>query len=492
MANSVVTRRVAYFHCDDFTKVNTLSSPYSSKRYAMTHELLTSLDLLKFTQRLRPRWLKEEDLQLFHDGRYLRILNQLSLPPSQQIIDEHRLAVAAKRCGLVQQSTVHPDAYQFSRGRASGSVGCAEIINSEQITFAINFEGGMFRAKTDQAIAGHFINDVVLCLLTLCENHNRVLYINVGPEHCDGVEEAFYTTNKVMCLSFHGNQESDNDTTERQMNSAASAAAPGVVNTNAEGAGTGTGTGTDTGVNSNGKRPAPDTGTATNEGTASTAATAAAATTNKKKKTDGNQATATLQHPVQFSFGPTTGTGKADDVGHGNGLKCNCNIPLANGLTDLDLLTAFGPVFAKALLFYRPSAIVMNVNASSVAGDRGKSGWNLSSQGFNPLISLVRQSNIPMILLGSGGEHVSNTAKTFAACTYAALGMADASMPKEIPGKDMYINDYHDRNIKVEASNMINEVDREKIMKEVVANVCTGMSGPPLKSDDDDEFDEDM
>lgn len=33
--------------------------------------------------------------------------------------------------------------------------------------------------------------------------HQRVLYIDVDVHHGDGVEEAFYTTDRVMTVSFH-------------------------------------------------------------------------------------------------------------------------------------------------------------------------------------------------------------------------------------------------------------------------------------------------
>jgi len=33
--------------------------------------------------------------------------------------------------------------------------------------------------------------------------HERVLYIDIDIHHGDGVEEAFYTTNRVMTCSFH-------------------------------------------------------------------------------------------------------------------------------------------------------------------------------------------------------------------------------------------------------------------------------------------------
>jgi acetoin utilization deacetylase AcuC-like enzyme len=36
-----------------------------------------------------------------------------------------------------------------------------------------------------------------------CRYHTRVLYIDIDVHHGDGVEEAFYTTDRVMTVSFH-------------------------------------------------------------------------------------------------------------------------------------------------------------------------------------------------------------------------------------------------------------------------------------------------
>lgn len=38
---------------------------------------------------------------------------------------------------------------------------------------------------------------------TFSRYHQRVLYIDIDIHHGDGVEEAFYTTDRVMTVSFH-------------------------------------------------------------------------------------------------------------------------------------------------------------------------------------------------------------------------------------------------------------------------------------------------
>ena len=61
----------------------------------------------------------------------------------------------------------------------------------------------MHHAKKSQASGFCYVNDCVLAILELLKHHPRVLYIDIDIHHGDGVEEAFYTTDRVMTCSFH-------------------------------------------------------------------------------------------------------------------------------------------------------------------------------------------------------------------------------------------------------------------------------------------------
>ena len=80
----------------------------------------------------------------------------------------------------------------------------------------INWAGGLHHAKKAEASGFCYVNDIVLGILELLKFHSRVLYIDIDVHHGllyhrfflsfttgDGVEEAFYTTSRVMTLSFH-------------------------------------------------------------------------------------------------------------------------------------------------------------------------------------------------------------------------------------------------------------------------------------------------
>ena len=82
---------------------------------------------------------------------------------------------------------------------------------TEKADIVINWSGGLHHAKKSEASGFCYINDIVVAILELLKYHPRVLYIDIDVHHGDGVEEAFYLTNRVMTVSFHqyGNSPDD-------------------------------------------------------------------------------------------------------------------------------------------------------------------------------------------------------------------------------------------------------------------------------------------
>jgi histone deacetylase 1/2 len=74
-------------------------------------------------------------------------------------------------------------------------------LNKLATDIAINWGGGLHHAKKSEASGFCYVNDIAI--LELLKYHQRVLYIDIDVHHGDGVEEAFYTTDRVMTVSFH-------------------------------------------------------------------------------------------------------------------------------------------------------------------------------------------------------------------------------------------------------------------------------------------------
>lgn len=97
--------------------------------------------------------------------------------------------------------------YEFCQISAGGSIAGAVKLNQGQSDVTINWAGGLHHAKRGEASGFCYVNDIVLAILELLKYHNRVLYVDIDVHHGDGVEEAFYTTDRVMTVSFHKHGE---------------------------------------------------------------------------------------------------------------------------------------------------------------------------------------------------------------------------------------------------------------------------------------------
>ncbi|KAG7132163.1 Histone deacetylase phd1 like protein [Verticillium longisporum] len=83
------------------------------------------------------------------------------------------------------------------------SLDAARKICSKQSDIAIAWGGGLHHAKKSEASGFCYINDIVVAILQLLRCYPRVLYIDIDVHHGDGVEEAFFSTDRVMTVSFH-------------------------------------------------------------------------------------------------------------------------------------------------------------------------------------------------------------------------------------------------------------------------------------------------
>jgi len=93
--------------------------------------------------------------------------------------------------------------FEYCQISAGGSVGGAVKLNKGEADICINWAGGLHHAKKSEASGFCYVNDIVLGILELLKVHPRVLYIDIDIHHGDGVEEAFYNTNRVLTCSFH-------------------------------------------------------------------------------------------------------------------------------------------------------------------------------------------------------------------------------------------------------------------------------------------------
>jgi len=331
-------------------------------RIRMTHNLLLNYGLYKKMQIYRPRQASEADCTKFHADDYIDFL-RLVTPDNM-----HEYSKQLVRFNVGEDCPVFDGMFQYCQTSAGGSISGAVKLNHGDADVAINWTGGLHHAKKSEASGFCYINDIVLAILELLKYHDRVLYIDIDIHHGDGVEEAFYCTNRVMTVSFHKFGE----------------------------------------------------------------------------------------------FFP--GTGDPRDIGAGEGKYYSVNFPLRDGLDDQSFESIFKPLIAKIMEWYRPSAIVLQCGADSLAGDR-LGCFNLTLRGHAMCVEFMKSYNLPMLVLGGGGYTIRNVARCW---SYETSLLLDSPISDKLPYNeylDYYAPDYK---LHIEPSNMENQNSREYLEKHLV------------------------
>lgn len=142
-----------------------------------------------------------EELASFHTTDYLDFLGSVAPEPVPRDVDNSgvdlKFNLGGSDCPLFE------GLYDYCSMSAGGSLDAARKLCAKQSDIAIAWGGGLHHAKRAEASGFCYINDIVVAILQLLRHHPRVLYIDIDVHHGDGVEEAFYSTDRVMTVSFH-------------------------------------------------------------------------------------------------------------------------------------------------------------------------------------------------------------------------------------------------------------------------------------------------
>lgn len=173
--------------------------PMKPQRVRMTHALLKGYELYRLMDVVKPHRASESELAYFHDNDYVNFLAVVTAENAKEFLNH------TKRFNIGDQTDcpIFPGLFEFQQSCAGASIDAAARLNAGKADVCINWSGGLHHAKRAEASGFCYINDIVLCILELLKYHPRVMYIDIDIHHGDGVEEAFYTTHRVMTVSFH-------------------------------------------------------------------------------------------------------------------------------------------------------------------------------------------------------------------------------------------------------------------------------------------------
>ncbi|KAF8821358.1 histone deacetylase HDAC2 [Cardiosporidium cionae] len=178
--------RVAYFYHEEIGNYHYgMGHPMKPHRVRMTHDLVASYGLLDKMEMLVPILPSVNDLTRFHSNDYVDFLKMVTAENISDYGDQ------MGRFNVGEDCPVFDGLWEFCGIYSGGSIGMEKMA------------GGLHHGKKHEASGFCYINDCVLAALEFLRYQNRVLYVDIDVHHGDGVEEAFYSSPRVMCCSFH-------------------------------------------------------------------------------------------------------------------------------------------------------------------------------------------------------------------------------------------------------------------------------------------------
>ncbi|KAL7465064.1 hypothetical protein ACHAXS_005397 [Conticribra weissflogii] len=193
-------QRISYFYQPDVGHFYYgPSHPMKPHRIKMAHHLILSYGMYRQMECYRSHPATPAEMAAFHSEDYIQFLAKAT--PDN--LRGHSTAMQRFNVGEYTDCPVFDGIFEFTQLYAGASLDGAVKLNRGDADVAINWSGGLHHAKKSEASGFCYINDIVLAILELLKVHARVLYIDIDIHHGDGVEEAFYCTDRVMTFSLH-------------------------------------------------------------------------------------------------------------------------------------------------------------------------------------------------------------------------------------------------------------------------------------------------
>lgn len=171
--------------------------PFKLHRNRMAYDLMDAYGLLELPHmEIRDcQPVSDELLLSFHDPAYLSCLKEFSTSDAPRA--DFRFGLGDAEC------PVFKGLYDCAALGAGATFEAARLVEEEKVDIAFNLTGGWHHAHRAKASGFSYLNDAVVAINWLVARGRRVLYLDLDAHHGDGVQEAYYETDRVMTISLH-------------------------------------------------------------------------------------------------------------------------------------------------------------------------------------------------------------------------------------------------------------------------------------------------
>ena len=172
--------------------------PMRPTRLRYTYELLSAYRAFELPGALlmEPRAATLKELSVIHDEEYICAVESIS---------KGETTYSPARYNFVANGDNPPyeGMYEASVLSSGASIVAAEAVLTGKADTAFNVSGGLHHAARSWASGFCIFNDPAVIIGHMVRDGMKVLYVDIDAHHGDGVQNAFYTSNKVLTISFH-------------------------------------------------------------------------------------------------------------------------------------------------------------------------------------------------------------------------------------------------------------------------------------------------
>jgi acetoin utilization protein AcuC len=190
--------KTAFIYSDDFAKYDYgPEHPLKPFRLKLAYELIKAYGLFSLpdVRVVEAKPAEEDGLLLYHTKDYIDILKAAN--SGNEIPGGEGYGLGSG------DNPVFKGVFEWSRLVTGASLQAAELVDSGEVSIAFNISGGLHHARAFHASGFCYINDPVIVISALLKKERMVAYIDIDAHHGDGVQEAFYHTDKVLTISLH-------------------------------------------------------------------------------------------------------------------------------------------------------------------------------------------------------------------------------------------------------------------------------------------------
>ena len=192
-------RRAAFIYDDRMSRHELRRDhPMRPVRLRYTYELLREYGAFdcEGAALVTPRPAEERELRWLHTPEYVSAVQRLN-------VGEGSSEAGRFNFSLQGDNPYYPGIYDAATLSAGATLVAAEMVASGAVEAAFNISGGLHHAAASHASGFCVFNDPALAAHYFLSRGMRVAYVDVDAHHGDGVQDAFFSDDRVLTISVH-------------------------------------------------------------------------------------------------------------------------------------------------------------------------------------------------------------------------------------------------------------------------------------------------